>query len=615
MQVDYEKGNKWIKNIKSSELVWKWMTPNPLTITPQQTVREAAEILQAHRIEGLPVVDETMRVIGLLTKSRLVAQIMKGFSIDCLVSEIMTQPVITIGKYESIEKAYQIPVGRLPVIDETGKLVGMLTRTDILQSYATHFEQLQVSHHTAETLKTILESAYEGIAVIDENGIITEFNEAYCRIVGMNREEVIGKHVTTVIENTRLHIVIQTGVAEKGYIQRIHGQDMVVHRIPIWKGEKVVGAIGMLIFEGVKGLHDILERMQELSRQVIEKSVAAESANKVNFRLEQIIGRSEEIETVKRIARKAAGTPSTVLITGESGTGKEMFAKAIHELSHCSGGPFISVNCAAIPEHLLEAELFGYEDGAFTGAKKGGKPGKFELAHKGTLFLDEIGDMPPLMQSKILRVLQEKEVERVGGIAKHFVDVRIVAATHCHLESMIHKGTFREDLYYRLNIIRLEIPPLRKRQVDIPLLLTHHLYQFCERFGIAQKTFSGEAMAALMDYDWPGNVRELVNTVEMLVSLSESVTIQAHELPARITKSISGDSCQATAMSSPTRVATLTSIKDTVMEREKELIIKTLLETNGNKAEAARRMGIERSTLYEKLKKHGLNSGRPKNHT
>ena len=607
MLVDYDISKKGLKNIKSSDPVWKWMTTNPQTVLPRQTLKEVVSILQTYRIDGLPVVDETNKVVGLITKSRLMTCFLEGLTPECPVADVMTRSVVTIEKNKSITAAYEIPVGRLPVVDETGRLVGILTRTDILNSYAVHLGQLQETVHTAETLNTILESAYEGIAVIDANGIIREFNQAYSRFIGKRREDVIGKPVTQIIENTRLHIVIQTGVTEKGYIQRIQGQDMVVHRIPIWKGEKVIGAIGMLIFEGVTELYNILGRMQELSRQVTSSGVIRNSEDEVYQGFNNIIGRSAEIQAVKRIARKAANTPSTVLITGESGTGKEMFANAIHKLSPFAEGPFISVNCAAIPEHLLEAELFGYEDGAFTGAKKGGKPGKFELAHKGTLFLDEIGDMPLLMQSKILRVLQDREVERVGGVAKHHIDVRIVAATNQRIEDMLKDGKFREDLYYRLNIIRLEIPPLRERKEDIEELLIDHLYQFCERLRLGNKSFSREALTALINYDWPGNIRELVNMVEMLVSLSESDIIQVHELPAKFHKKMAAG---WTPVTSPQVVkaekSLLTTVKETVLEREKDVIIHALLETNGNKAAAARKLGIQRSTLYEKIKKHDL---------
>lgn len=612
MQVDYQYGDKSLKEINSQELVWKWMTPDPIVVQAKQTLRKAVYLFQDHRIDSLPVVDAEKRIIGLLTKSCLLTAFLKGFSPDSCVFDVMVRKVVTIGKNESIQKAYQMYLGSLPVVDDAGRLVGVLTRTNILHLYDDHLQRLQETQHSAETLKTILDSAYEGIAVIDEQGIITEFNEAYCRIIGIKREEAIGKHATRIIDNTRLHIVLQTGVAEKGYIQHIHGQDMVVHRIPIWKGEKVIGAIGMVIFEGVQDLHHILERMQQLSRQVSGNVAVSEQSYKLDNGIEGIIGRSAEIEAVMRMARKAARIPTTVLITGESGTGKEIFAKSIHTLSPYSGGPFISVNCAAIPEQLLEAELFGYEEGAFTGAKKGGKPGKFELAHKGTLFLDEIGDMPPLMQAKILRVLQEKEVERVGGLTKHFVDVRIVAATNRRLEEMVKEGTFREDLYYRLNIIRLQLPPLRERREDIPMLLKHHLYQFCEWYALEQKTFSVGAMTVLMDYGWPGNVRELVNTVEMLVSLSESDTIQVQDLPTKFTPNIPSHRPEKTTVSVEANTDVFTNIKNVVLEREKELIIRTLQETGGNKAAAARKLGIERSTLYEKLKKHGIVNKRPK---
>jgi transcriptional regulator with PAS, ATPase and Fis domain len=607
MQADYERNYKGIENIKNTDPVLKWMTPSPCTVLSGQTLREVVLLFKHYEMEGMPVVDDSGAVVGLITKSKLMTCFVEGCSPDCTAAEVMIQPVITIGKNDLITKTYEVPVDCLPVVDEHGKLVGILTRRDVLNSYAAQLGQLQQSLDATETLNTVLETAYEGIAVIDGSGTIREFNEAYCRFIGKRREDVIGKHVTSVIENTRLHIVIQTGVAEKGYIQRIQGQDMVVHRIPIFKSGKVVGAIGMLIFEGVTELYNILGRMQELSRKATVNDVKPQMSRKKNKGFDDIIGRSEKIYAVKRNARKAANTPSTVLITGESGTGKEMFARAIHEVSPYAEGNFISVNCAAIPEHLLEAELFGYEDGAFTGAKKGGKPGKFELAHKGTIFLDEIGDMPMLMQSKILRVLQEREVERVGAVTRNHVDVRVVAATNCQLESMVKQGKFREDLYYRLNIIRLEIPPLRERKEDIADLLMYHLYGICEGFGIKHKVFSDEAMAALIDYNWPGNVRELVNTVEMLVSLSESDIIQVHELPQKFHESILDYGLWVpSSQVYKSEKNLLVNTKDTLIEREKEIIIKTLLETYGNKAAAARKLGIQRSTLYEKIKKYSL---------
>ncbi|WP_081416016.1 sigma-54-dependent Fis family transcriptional regulator [Peribacillus kribbensis] len=578
------------------------MTPDTHYVFPHEPLRYVVDLMGKHRIDGLPVIDGERRVVGLITKSKLMKCFVEGVSPDSLVSEVMTKSVVTIQQNESIKHASAVPVGRLPVVNEEGKLAGILTRTDILRSYSTHIDELHETVHAASILNTILETAYEGIAVIDINGIIREFNESYARFVGKKREEAIGQHVTSIIENTRLHHVIQTGVAEKGYIQRIQGQDMVVHRIPIKRNGEVIGAIGMLIFQGVTELYNILGRMQELSRQVTQNLLAQETQEQPDNGFNQIIGRSEKLQHVKRMARKAAATPSTILITGDSGTGKEMFAKVVHQSSAYGEGPFISVNCAAIPEHLLEAELFGYEEGAFTGAKKGGKPGKFELAHKGTLFLDEVGDMPRVMQSKILRVLQEREVERVGGVARHSVDVRIVAATNRHLEDMVKTGDFREDLYYRLNIIRLELPALRERKEDIPLLLHHQLHHVCQRFGVKEKQFSEDALAALVSYSWPGNVRELVNTVEMLVSLSDTAVISKDELPSHF--KILKESEPAAAFIR--EEAPLKKVKNQVLEREKDAILQVLKETNGNKAAAARLLGIQRSTLYEKLKRHNL---------
>jgi PAS domain S-box-containing protein len=596
-----------IEDFRSEESVERWMTSNPYTIKPYNTLKQAALLMEANHIDGLPVVDEDHRVIGLITKSRLIKCFVEEISPNTPVAQVYTSSVITIGTEDTISTASRIPVGRLPVVNKKGILVGILTRSDILRSYSNHLAWMKESVHSAETLNTILESAYEGIAVIDSEGIIREFNKAYCRFLGKEREQVIGKHVTEIIENTRMHIVVKTGVPERGYIQRIQGHNMVVHRIPIWKDGEVIGAIGMLIFEGVTELYEILGKMQEMSRQV-HKNVLPEAESNRDF--DQIIGQSDGMLSLKAIARKAAGTPSTILITGESGTGKELFAQAIHQLSPYSEGPFISVNCAAIPEHLLEAELFGYEDGAFTGARKGGKPGKFELAHKGTLFLDEIGDMPPLMQSKILRALQDREIERVGGVIKHHVDVRIVAATNRQLEEMVKEGAFREDLYYRLNIIRLRIPPLRERKRDIPILLIHHLQSFCNRFGIALKSFSPEAMSILVNYDWPGNVRELVNVVEMLVGLVDAQVIGVKDIPASFQNNavveVEQFQDQMPINSPQNQGITLSNVKNRVQEQEKEVILGVLLRVNGNKAAAARELGIQRSTLYEKLKKYGL---------
>ncbi|MED3865467.1 sigma-54-dependent Fis family transcriptional regulator [Priestia megaterium] len=589
--------------IKNNELVHRWMRPLSSNLTVGQTLKEAFHLLDMHGIEGLPVVSPQQKVVGMLTTSELIRSLTECHSLNTKVEEVMKPSINSVSPYDSIDTAWKVKEGILPVIDEKEKLVGVLTKTDILHSYSFYLKHLQENLYAVETLDAVLESAYEGIVIVDTDGIIKEFNEAYCRFLGKKREEAIGKHVTEIIENTRVHIVSETGTDERGYVQHIQGQDMIVHRIPIRKEGKIVGAIGMLIFEGVSELYNILGRMQELSRKVTEAHLPNHEQTENNNHFDQIIGESPAIQTVKEIARKAAKTPSTVLITGESGTGKELFAKAIHYSSPFSEGPFVSINCAAIPEQLLEAELFGYEEGAFTGARKGGKPGKFEQAHKGTLFLDEIGDMPLLMQAKILRVLQDREVERVGGMKSQHVDVRIIAATNKRLEDLVKKGEFREDLYYRLNIIRLSIPPLIERKEDIQILLIHHLKSFCEKFGIIKKSFSFEAMRYLQEYQWPGNIRELVNTVEMLVSLVENQEITEKDLPAHFRKK--DTSSFITEKTSDTN-RLLKKVREDILSNEKDAILKALADVNGNKAAAARILGIQRSTLYIKLKKYGL---------
>ncbi|RXJ00675.1 PAS domain S-box protein [Anaerobacillus alkaliphilus] len=458
------------------------------------------------------------------------------------------------------------------------------------------------NNYSLDILSTVLDSAYEGIVVINHEGKIIHFNEAYCRFTGIKIEDALGQHVTKIIENTRLHHVLKSGIPERGSLQIINGQEMVVHRIPIRKNDQVVAVIGMLIFEGVSELYKILEKHQQKA-----KTRLANTETKPLITLEQIIGKSEKIADTKQLARKAAKTLATVLITGESGTGKELFAQSIHLLSPFSTGPFVSVNCAAIPDHLLESELFGYADGAFTGARKGGKPGKFELANEGTLFLDEIGDMPLAMQSKILRVLQEKEGTRVGGVKPYRTNTRIVAATNKSLEQMVMAGTFREDLYYRLNIIRLHIPPLRERKEDIPLLLAHYMEEVCQKYNISIKRLTNTALVELLSYEWPGNIRELVNIVERMISLVDKEDISASDVSLLFNQSTISQSLSIEASDLAKAPLTIFSERKKEMKlEERDLIINVLIETNGNKAKAARKLGIHRSTLYDKLKLHDI---------
>jgi transcriptional regulator with PAS, ATPase and Fis domain len=572
--------------------VGEWMTKHPAILYPEQTIREVIQLFSQLQTDKAVVINEANEIIGIFTHRCLIN------GLDDRIKEIVNGPVPAVSEQTLIEEIEGIVDEPLQIVDNSGKWIGIFTPDDhwkAIASFAASLKaRLHEAHYGLETLKAVLDAAYEGIVVIDAQGIIREFNKAYSRFLGIKRGEV----------------------------QQILGQDMIVHRIPIWQDNKVVGAIGMLIFQGVTEVYHILNRVQDLSRSVaaeqcaVRKEPPARSKGKVGF--DSIIGRSEQLSEVKRLARRAARIPSTVLITGESGTGKEMFARAIHEASLYAKGNFVSVNCAAIPEQLLETELFGYEEGAFTGARRGGKPGKFQLAHKGTLFLDEIGDMPLYMQAKILRVLEERAVERVGGTTESELDVRIITATNKNMEEMVRKKEFREDLFFRLNIIRLHLPSLHERKEDIPYLLASQMEKVCRDFGIEKKEFTKEAMDVLLHYPWPGNIRELVNTVEMLIGMVEGPVIKKEDLPpyffsvekkeAPFVKKFKIKQYPSVRVRSreKERESGEADWRDVVYQREREAIKRALIEKKGNKAAVARKLGIPRSTLYEKLKKYGL---------
>ena len=315
------------------------------------------------------------------------------------------------------------------------------------------------------------------------------------------------------------------------------------------------------------------------------------------YSFENIVGESTAIKEVKRLAQVASQSDITTLILGESGTGKELFAQSIHNASNRSGKPFVAVNCGAIPRSLLESELFGYEDGAFTGARKQGKPGKFELAEGGTIFLDEIGELPLDAQASLLRLLQENEVVRVGGSTPRRINIRVLAATNRDLEDAVFQKTFRSDLYYRLNVLSIMVPPLRDRKSDIRLISRFFLDKFAKALGRDTAFFTEEALEVLSLYHWPGNVRELENVIERTINISTSAQIQLSDLPAHILQSVS---TPASGMSENVRPVSM------LKTREMETIMEILHETRGNMRLAAQKLGIARCVLYRKVKQMGI---------
>ena len=532
--------------------------------------------MKAERVIGRPVVD-------VLPNSDLMNVLESG------VAE--TNQKVQVGNNQIIAK-------RSPII-KNNQIVGAVTifqdETE-LRKMASELEEVK---DLKSMLDSIVNSIFDCIVVVDKNGFITMMNDAYGELLKIDPRKAIGRHVSDVIENSRMHIVAQSGKAEVCDMQKIGDHNTVVTRIPIVKDGKVTGAVGKVVFRDVKELRGLARKMTSLQSELDFYKEELRKVQGGKYTIDSIAGSSEKIQWLKTTTLRAAKGSSTVLITGESGTGKELFAQAVHYASMRRHGPFIKINCASIPENLLESELFGYEEGAFTGARKGGKPGKFEMANGGTIFLDEIGDMTMPMQAKLLRVLQEREIERVGGTRTSPVDVRVIAATNRDLDLMMDKGEFRQDLFYRLNIITLHIPPLRERPEDIPELCDALLLKINKLLQFELDGVSDEAMTLLQRYDWPGNVRELENVLERSVNLmDDSGLILAEHLPPMVRR---GGSLKAAVK--PDKAQELAGIME---DAEKQAICEALAAAGGNRSLAAKMLGIHRSGFYQKLSKYQI---------
>jgi len=446
-----------------------------------------------------------------------------------------------------------------------------------------------------EMYKLIFDSIYNGAMVADAKGYITHFNKPYGQFLGLNPEEQIGKYCLDAIENSRMHIVAKTGRPEINQSHYIMGQNMVVQRIPIKKDGKVIAVYGQVMFKDIRDVRKLAKKLSLLESKVKLYEQELMNLRSTRYTLDSIIGKSKAMVSLKKETLNAAATRYPILLTGESGTGKELFAQAIHHASPRKPHPFVRINCSAIPKDLIESELFGYEKGAFTGALSSGKPGKFELAHNGTVFLDEIGDLPLEMQPKPLRVLEEKEFERIGGTSFIRSNFRLIAATNQNLEKMLAEGRFRKDLFYRLNVISLHIPPLRKRKVDVSVLSRHLLKQLTEEANLPEIDLDSESEQVLKNYEWPGNVRELSNVLERTLSSFSGRTIRVHDLPFYLHRSNKKNHNHHYG-----------TIKEAVARAEIDAIGQALIETGYNKARAADMLGIHRTLLYKKINRYSI---------
>jgi len=447
---------------------------------------------------------------------------------------------------------------------------------------------------TALRYHAIIDAASDGIIAVDEDGHITTINAMAANTLRLDREEVAGRHITKIIPRSPIEQVLKTQRPIHDRLTRIDKDRYVFNYRPVTLEGIVIGAVSTF-----RDIGHVM-RAEQVVRRSLSKGLVAK------YELSDLVHASPAMRDVVDIGRQYAGTDSTILVMGETGTGKEIFVHGIHSLSQRADQPFVSVNCAALPEQLLESELFGYEEGAFTGSKKGGKPGRFEIAHQGTIFLDEIDSTPETVQIRLLRILQEKEVMRVGGDRKIPVDVRIIAAASRDLNAAVQEGKFRADLFFRLNVLRLQIPPLRRRQEDIPLLLDHFIRHFSKRHGLELIALPDAYLKQLMTYGWPGNVRQLRNFAERIVmncSLrcsTDTLDVLYHELIQY------GAPPVEEKVQPPMEAAFKDRMKVQTRDNERAIITEALDQCRYHKNKAAERLGISRTTLWRKIRELGI---------
>lgn len=514
------------------------------------------------------------------------------------LTRVLQSGIVEMNKMQEIGNGVTIVTTRVPML-HNGKIVGALAVfkdiTEILQmaEEVTNLKSIQTM------LEAIFSSSDEAISVVDENGIGLMINPAYSRLTGLDAKQVIGMPATADIsEGESMHMhVLKNRKAVRGARMKVgpKKKDVVVNVAPVIVDGKLKGSVGVIHdMSEIKSLTDELERARRIIRTLEAK-----------YSFNDIIGNSEEMKFAIQQAKLAASTPATILLRGESGTGKELFAHAIHNESDRKYNKFVRVNCAAISETLLESELFGYEEGAFSGAKRGGKRGLFEEADSGSIFLDEIGELSVNIQAKLLRVLQEGEIIRVGGTKPVSINVRVIAATNVNLEKGINKNTFREDLYYRINRLPIFIPALRKRKQDIPALSNHLITKINQDYGRKVTGLTKQAEQVLINYDWPGNVRELENVLGramIFMGFNETEIDDFHipeltldhgkEKSIKEEQSIKNDQTQ--------------SLAKQVQQFEREQIIAALQKYKGNKTATAKSLELSIRNLYYKMEKYDI---------
>ncbi|HZG73299.1 MAG TPA: sigma 54-interacting transcriptional regulator [Chondromyces sp.] len=578
------------------ETIKDFMTPIQEYLQPDQTLREAILLMNKYRLNTLPVVNSSEKLIGVFTRSILYQMLLNNKKMETPIGTFVKKDIGTISEDTSVERLEeQIAVSEVGtgfVVNMEGRPIGVIDKSDAVKSFLQKTQLLTEQLKWKSLLQTVIDNSYDGLVMVNESGNITFISPSLVELFDLNQKEVEDVPIESIFPHFELTKVFKTGIAEISDFMEVKGINYIVHRIPVYQKEQIIGAIGKIVY---RQLHEVRERFRSYEKIGKQKEAFAKTETS-RFTFDEILSTNRQMEKLIRSGMKASKGKTTVLIRGESGTGKELFAHAMHSTSNRKNGPFITVNCAAIPEHLLESEFFGYDEGAFTGAKQKGKIGKFEMANGGTLFLDEVGDMSLQLQAKLLRVLQEKEFYRVGGTNRISVDVRIIAATHQKLEEMVEAGTFREDLFYRLNVISIEIPPLRKRKEDILILSHSFIAELNKQNGTSITGWDPLVEHALLEYDWPGNVRELRNVFERAMVFAENGIISLEDLPEYLLKKIGMNLFLEEEMERSEK---------TLLEKAEEMAITVALKkSQGNKSQACKLLGVSRSVLYDKLKKY-----------
>jgi transcriptional regulator with PAS, ATPase and Fis domain len=455
----------------------------------------------------------------------------------------------------------------------------------------------EVRRLAMQTLFERLDSLCEGAIAVDQHARVVWMNDKYAKKLGLkSAEAALGREVEEVIPNSLMRQVVTSGEPILLDIMEFGDEQFVVTRMPLNDDSgRVIGAIGFVLYDRLQYLKPLVGKFAQMQSELTSAQRRIAEGRRARYTFASLVGASPACVELKRLARRAAQLDATVLLVGETGTGKELLAHAIHAASPRADRPFIAMNVAAVPETLMEAEFFGAAPGAYTGADRKGRDGKFKLADGGTLFLDEVGDMPMAVQAKLLRALQEQEIEPLGSNKILQVDVRVITATSLDLEERVKQGRFRSDLYYRLNVLSIKLPPLRERLQDLDALCELLLAHIAERSGMPQREMSQEALAALATHSWPGNIRELRNVLEKAVMLSDHKRLETQDFVAALP--LLGEARPA----QPAR-----SLAQAVADTERAAISAALEAAHGNKSLAAQNLGVSRATLYEKMAQLGL---------